>query len=493
MAIEVLNKMVATPDETPIINVALANPTYRGPAGPVGPQGPKGDIGPQGPKGEDGFVVFEDLTADQKEQLRGPQGVQGEPGPEGKTPIKGVDYFTEEDKAEVVEGYSKIYNIKYAPSSPVSDEDKLQLEAIYQQAYINNDLDFVVRFSNNLITFMEITNIRIRFYVKNINGTTSYYNYSFGSNGMLTTTTHPYAQNGGRTSAEYIEVYHSSAPSGSNSNVLNEFKYIKNNYYTKTAIDDLISGMTGGLSLQIVETLPTENIDTNTIYLLLKVKAFLNDYYDEYMFIDGKWEVIGSTRLDMSDYYTKAEVDEAIEENSIKVDGETIIQNRDGTISTAIGGYIVPGDELFTWTGSLITNGNVVLDDIRVFEDEFIDMDGDTTMITYTLDGEEYHEEFDISTDEKTEIVFENGEKGDLTVITISLDDSTMTVEHEGDELTALTICGADIINYIDNKFIRANRGIISGASLRLDVDYVNDLIEAYLEDNLPSAEGVSY
>ena len=213
-------------------------------------------------------------------------------------------------------------------------------------------------------------------------------------------------------------------------------------------------------------------------------------------YVDDKVAAIEVPSLD--GYATEDYVDEAIANiptsgGSVAVDGETIIQNTDGTISTAVGGYAIPGEELFTWTGSLATGGSVVLDDINVFEEEFVNMDGDIVMITYTLDGEEYHEEFDISAD-RHEVVFENGEKGDLTVITISLDDSTMTVEHDGDELTALTIHGADIIHYIDNKFIRANKGIISGgASLRLDVDYVNGLIETYLEENLPSAEGVSY
>lgn len=52
----------------------------------------RGPMGPQGPKGEDGFVVFEDLTAEQKEQLRGPQGIQGPvgpAGPQGKTGPQG--------------------------------------------------------------------------------------------------------------------------------------------------------------------------------------------------------------------------------------------------------------------------------------------------------------------------------------------------------------------------------------------------------------------
>lgn len=88
-------------------------------------------------------------------------------------------------------------------------------------------------------------------------------------------------------------------------------------YYTnaeKQALIDEVRGAvsSGGLNRVIVETLPTENIDDQTIYMILKVEAFLNDYYDEYMYINNAWELIGSTRADLSDYYTKSEVDELI-------------------------------------------------------------------------------------------------------------------------------------------------------------------------------------
>ena len=65
--------------------------------GGVGPRGPEGPAGPAGPAGKDGNVAFDSLTAAQKEQLR------GEPGADGETPVKGVDYYTEADKAEMVE------------------------------------------------------------------------------------------------------------------------------------------------------------------------------------------------------------------------------------------------------------------------------------------------------------------------------------------------------------------------------------------------------
>lgn len=54
--------------------------------GPPGPQGIPGPVGPQGPKGADGTMTFEDLTPEQKESLRGPQGIQGPPGADSTVP-----------------------------------------------------------------------------------------------------------------------------------------------------------------------------------------------------------------------------------------------------------------------------------------------------------------------------------------------------------------------------------------------------------------------
>ena len=49
------------------------------------PAGPRGEQGPEGPQGE-----------------QGPEGPQGEPGQPGKTPVRGVDYWTDADKQEMV-------------------------------------------------------------------------------------------------------------------------------------------------------------------------------------------------------------------------------------------------------------------------------------------------------------------------------------------------------------------------------------------------------
>lgn len=63
---------------------------YQGDIGPQGSQGLQGAQGNQGEKGADGVMTFSDLTAEQKESLRGPQGHQGDVGPQGSQGSQGV-------------------------------------------------------------------------------------------------------------------------------------------------------------------------------------------------------------------------------------------------------------------------------------------------------------------------------------------------------------------------------------------------------------------
>ena len=61
-------------------------------------KGEKGDTGPQGINGPRG--------------KQGEQGPEGVPGPPGHTPIKGIDYFTEEDINEVLAEYQTEAQVK---------------------------------------------------------------------------------------------------------------------------------------------------------------------------------------------------------------------------------------------------------------------------------------------------------------------------------------------------------------------------------------------
>lgn len=62
---------------------------------------------------------------------------------------------------------------------------------------------------------------------------------------------------------------------------------------------------------KVVDQLPTTDIDVNKIYLLPNPAGADNNTYIEYMYINGKWEVVGEYKSEMSldNYYTKEEAD----------------------------------------------------------------------------------------------------------------------------------------------------------------------------------------
>lgn len=101
------------------ISGALSNPLARGASayeiavanGYVGTEeqwleslkGDKGDKGEQGPQGIQGIQGIQGEKGDTGAQgPRGETGPQGPPGADGYTPVKGTDYFTKSDKAELV-------------------------------------------------------------------------------------------------------------------------------------------------------------------------------------------------------------------------------------------------------------------------------------------------------------------------------------------------------------------------------------------------------
>lgn len=79
----------------------------KGDTGATGPQGPQGLQGLQGEKGATGATGA--TGAQGPQGVQGPKGDKGDTGAtgpagaDGKTPVKGTDYYTEEDKNEIVE------------------------------------------------------------------------------------------------------------------------------------------------------------------------------------------------------------------------------------------------------------------------------------------------------------------------------------------------------------------------------------------------------
>lgn len=83
--------------------------------------------------------------------------------------------------------------------------------------------------------------------------------------------------------------------------------YTKTETYTKAEVNNLI-GSISSLNILIVQTLPTEDISTTTIYFVPRTTAETQNVYDEFIYVNNAWEEIGSTEIDLSNYWSKTEL-----------------------------------------------------------------------------------------------------------------------------------------------------------------------------------------
>lgn len=104
-------------------------------------------------------------------------------------------------------------------------------------------------------------------------------------------------------------------------------------YYTKEEVDDMVADIST-LSFKIVQEKPTEDIETNIIYLIPKSGSTAGNIYEEWIYIDDKWELLGTTDIDLSSYMTLAPLNPTAEQiaamSAGQLYGDTV--NHKGTI-----------------------------------------------------------------------------------------------------------------------------------------------------------------
>lgn len=82
--------------------------------------------------------------------------------------------------------------------------------------------------------------------------------------------------------------------------------YLKSDTYTKAEVNTIVGNM-AHLTLSIVDSLPVSEISTTTIYLIETAAG--SHVYTQYAYIDNAWAQLGTTQVDLTNYYTKTEVD----------------------------------------------------------------------------------------------------------------------------------------------------------------------------------------
>ena len=87
-------------------------------------------------------------------------------------------------------------------------------------------------------------------------------------------------------------------------------------------------GDAGAIKFMPVAELPTENIDESAIYLVPSNNAQDNNTFDEYVYIDGAWEKIGSASVEINlDKYLKKPTTTSAANRVVMINNNTLNEN----------------------------------------------------------------------------------------------------------------------------------------------------------------------
>ena len=164
--------------------------------------------------------------------------------------------------------------------------------------------------------------------------------------------------------------------------------YKKSESFTKQEVNDLISAITT-MDLQVVQTLPTQDISTTTIYLVPKTTAETNNAYDEYIYVSNSWEFIGSTEVDLTDYVKNTDYANGTTGGVIKSGGYGVSVDANGRVYCSVldyATYLNQGNAYFVGKGTLenVITGKELVN--KTYVDGLVG-DIDTVLETLTVGG----------------------------------------------------------------------------------------------------------
>lgn len=149
--------------------------------------------------------------------------------------------------------------------------------------------------------------------------------------------------------------------------------YSKSEVFTKNEVLSLIDKIST-MSMLVVDTLPTENISSTTIYLLPTITSETQNVFEEYIYVNNQWELIGTTKIDLTGLVKPEDVMPIVEENSEEVESLGIEEVEELNIATSTN-YDVESDEQIPTTKA-----------VKKITDEIVSQSANSTEVKkYTL------------------------------------------------------------------------------------------------------------
>lgn len=102
------------------------------------------------------------------------------------------------------------------------------------------------------------------------------------------------------------------------------YYYKKSETYTQAEVNALIGSIVT-ISFLVVQELPQTG-EANIIYLVPADEPNPDNIYEEYIYVNNNWEMIGTTKVDLSNYYTKTETNTLLN-GKVDKDGDKVLSD----------------------------------------------------------------------------------------------------------------------------------------------------------------------
>lgn len=134
--------------------------------------------------------------------------------------------------------------------------------------------------------------------------------------------------------------------------------YTKTDTYSKTEVNGLLSSISTG-GFQVVTELPASG-ESNVIYLVSKSQTSEDNIYDEYIWVNNDWELIGTTQLDLSNYVTNDSLSNTLSNYVTTTSLNSTLDNYSTTseINQTLNNYVT-SSSLNTTLSNYVTNSTL--------------------------------------------------------------------------------------------------------------------------------------
>lgn len=290
-------------------------------------------------------------------------------------------------------------------------------------------------------------------------------------------------KNGNQTLFHFLDVGIPDAPKDSNRYVrkdgawvkLNPAEVINDNVVTNTTtyssnelekkfkeIIDSIQDLSV-LNVEVVDELPEEGV-AKTLFLVSNNKSEEKNTYNEYMWINGKWELIGNTDVDLTGYAKESQVEEVRTElsKSIEENSQSIALKQD----------------ILTAGKNISIEGNVIssIDPITSYETltEKPSINGIELLGNKTLEELGIQASGDFATNDRVDTV-ENTFKAEQERLETTLNEELEKKADKADSLAGYGILDAYTMTECDEKFANKVNTEAALSKAQYDISILNE------------------